>query len=410
MVDVDSSLPPEVPQLGRWWTSLGDSIGSRWDAGGRDPADFPETAATVLAECTPPTDLAVASLSWLAEAALPHQHDLGSGFGQPAVTVYRADDFIVYLLFWFDESTLIHDHRFSGAFTILEGKSLQNVYRFESPEQLAPEIQGGVLRCTKVEILSAGDVRLIPSGPALIHSNVHFGSPPTLSLVARTLVSARDPQRSYAQSGLAWVNGERSPATTMRLQGFAASCRISPEAGAEFLRRVLVRAQPMEILDFVATAVRYLGSSLYLDPLIAASCLGASETARQQVTGYARQLVVGFQALNELHAVVDSEDRLLLSMVAAGTDWEMASDALHQAIPHMDPRRALCHLVAGLLQRLAAARRPSACALSESARDFVTNRATGATGTPTDAVYTELLTHRVFGSLFTFVLEDETTA
>lgn len=403
-----AAVPPEVTLVSTWWTSLGDAIGARWAAAGRHPEDFPEIAAGVLTRYpAPATGLALPSLAWLAGAALPHQHDLGSGFGQPAVTVYRGDGFIVYLLFWFDETTLIHDHRFNGAFSILEGQSLQNVYRFEAAERVSPEVEVGRLRCTEVEVLGPGDVRRIPSGPALIHSNLHFGSPPTLSLVARTLVDARDPQRSYTHGGLAFAGAGRSPETTMRLQGFAASCRIAPEAGSEYLRRVLPDAGPVELLDYVAAAVRQFGSSLYLDPLLAANPLGDSEAARQAVSRYARQLFVGFVGLSELRALGEPADRLLLSMVAAGTEWKMATGALQAVVPDATPRRALCHLVAELLGRLATSGRPSACALSEDARCYVQSAAGGADASPGEAVYTELVAHRLFGSLFRFVLDPD---
>jgi len=406
-----AAVPPAAELVSSWWTSLGDAIGTRWAAAGRHAEDFSEIAAGVLTEHpAPATGLALPSLTWLAGASLPHQHDLGSGFGQPAVTVYRGDGYIVYLLFWFDETTLIHDHRFNGAFSILEGQSLQNVYRFETAERASPDMEVGRLCCTKVEVLGPGDVRRIPSGPALIHSNLHFGSPPTMSLVARTLVDARDPQRSYTHSGLAFAGTGRSPDTMMRLQGFVASCRISPEAGSEYLRRVLPDAGPVEVLDYVAAAVRQFGSSLYLDPLLASNPLGASDAARQAVSRYARQLFVGFLALSELRALVEPADRLLLSMVAAGTEWEKATGALQAVVPDTTPRRALCRLVTELLGRLATSGRPSACALSEDARRYVQSAAGGADGRPGDAVYTELVAHRLFASLFRFVLDSDDAA
>jgi hypothetical protein len=401
----------DVSKLSAWWSSIGERIASVWDARARAEESFPEVAANVLADSPPPVDrLAVGSLAWLADAALPSQHNMGTGFGQPAVTVYRDDDFIVYLLFWFEETITIHDHRFSGAFSVIEGQSLQNVYELDDVQAVLPGFSAGNLRCTKVETLGPGQVRLIPPGPGLIHSNVHFAFPsPTVSLVARTLVKGEGhPQHFYSHDGLAFTDQGQRPETAKRLQGFAASCRISPQAGTDFLRRALVSASPHEVVSYVAAATSYFGSALYLGPFLAESSLAVSEDARRLVLGYARQLYTSYLALTELPGLVDNRDRLLMSLVAAGTHWERATDVISQLIPGTPLRPALCRLVSGLVHNLSPARRNDNCALSEQAGQYVNVRASeltdGGAAPPSERVYTELVTHRLFGSLFRFVL------
>jgi hypothetical protein len=404
----------DVSDLSGWWSSVGEGIASAWGAAGRRQESFPEVAAEVLADCPAPLDkLAVPSLAWMATAELPPQHNMGTGFGQPAVTVFRDDDFIVYLLFWFEETITVHDHRFSGAFSVVEGQSLQNVYEYQDAERLLPGLRSGVLECTKVETLGPGEVRLIPPGPGLIHSNVHFAYPaPTVSLVARTLVKSEAPQHFYSHGGLAFVDQGPSAETVKRLQGFAASCRISPQAGAEFLRRALRYAPPQDVLTYVAAATSHFGSALYLGPFLEESSLLSSEQARSLALDYARQLHTSYLALAELQGLVSNADRLLMSLVAAGTDWEKAGGVVGKLVPGVPLRTALCRLVSDLVEHTSSSRRPSACTLSQEAVRYVRWGSGAVTDAPaTDApaglpehIYTELATHRVFGPLFRFVL------
>jgi hypothetical protein len=407
----------EVSSLSGWWSSIGERIARRWDVSGRHEESFPEVAAEVLAGSPAPLErLAAPSLGWLADAELPQQHNLGTGFGQPAVTVFRDEGFIVYLLFWFDETITIHDHRFSGAFSVIEGRSLQNVYEFEEGAPLWPGIREGALRCTKVETLGPGDVRLIPPGTGLIHSNFHFGYPsPTVSLVARTLVKGEAQQHFYSKGGLAFADQGPSPETVKRLQGFEASCRISPELGVDFLRRALADAAPHEALAYVAAVTSYFGSTLYLAPYIAESSLGEPGHARQLVLDYARQLYTGLAALAELRGLVDNSQRLLMSMVAAGTEWGMATEAIGAALPGVEPRVALCRLVSDVVEHARSSGRASACQLSGRTAGYLKSLASSdnrgvVPAPPAEGIYTELVTHRLFGPMFRFALPSSDAA
>jgi hypothetical protein len=409
--DTIPSVTEDADTVSRWWSSIGQRIASAWDAVDRQAAAFPELAAVVLADSPAPIpDLAAASLTWLAGAELPVQHNMGTGFGQPAVTVYRDDDFIVYLLLWFQETVTIHDHRFAGAFTILEGQSLQNVYQYEPGEQLWPGLEAGALRCTKVEALSPGEVRLIPPGTGLIHSNIHFAYPaPTVSLVARTLVQGQAPQqRLYSHAGMAFVDQAPSPDTVKRLQGLGAACRISPQRGVEYLRRAMADAHPRDVLSYVGAATGYFGSSLYLGPLVASSPLGRSDKACGLALQYAHQLYASLVANDQLAAFTNQNDRLLMSMIAAGTDWQMATDAIGQVRPGAPTRRALGQLAYELAHRARASGQPGACRVSDDALGYLALTGAGDAGgqplAPPGPVYTELVTHRLFGPLFSFVL------
>src|SRR4051812_43756227 len=114
-----------------WWDGIGDAVAVAWRRVGNNLSDFAAIAEEVLhSRPAPEGSIAGPALSWLASPPFPEQHEPVAGFGQPAVTVYRGDGFMVVLLFWVHESVTIHDHRFVGAFSILDGASLHSRYDF----------------------------------------------------------------------------------------------------------------------------------------------------------------------------------------------------------------------------------------------------------------------------------------
>ena len=111
---------------------LGLGILDRWRRADFDRDAFPDIAATALAERPPSVDVSPADVvRWVHESpTLVPQADIDSKFGQPAITVFRCEAFYIDVLFWVDGTTAIHQHRFSGAFHVMRGSSLQSRYRF----------------------------------------------------------------------------------------------------------------------------------------------------------------------------------------------------------------------------------------------------------------------------------------
>src|SRR4051812_45673616 len=88
-----------------WRDGIGDAVAGTWRPSGNNLADFAQGAGEVL-HSHPARGVSVAgpALTWLASPQSPEQHAPPAGFGQPAVTVYRGEGFMVVLLFWVHES------------------------------------------------------------------------------------------------------------------------------------------------------------------------------------------------------------------------------------------------------------------------------------------------------------------
>lgn len=204
----------------KFFHELGLAILDRWQRSDFDGAAFPDIATTELSR-RPPSSYVDSRdvIRWVHEApTLVAQADIDSKFGQPAITVFRCEAFYVDVLFWVDGTTAIHQHRFSGAFHVLEGSSLQSTYRFTEARRYNERLLSGRLDLLQVELLTKGDVRPIRAGAELVHALFHLDRP-SVSVVVRTpsdeLVG---PQYSYSRAGLAFDPFAKAEAMTRKIQ------------------------------------------------------------------------------------------------------------------------------------------------------------------------------------------------
>lgn len=191
-----------------------------WAAAGRDPGGFPEIAAQALSDRPPgqSTDFEALTADLLLHRRPPPTDRALLGFSDLPITLYAAEGFFIQALVWLAGSTSIHDHSFSGAFTLLHGQSLQSVWEFEAAGPPAGEVQAGRLTCDPPALLRRDDVQEIRSGPGFIHSVYHL-SRPTVSIVVRTTRDAGvDVQRGYFPPGLCLAAAHPPPPPAPRLE------------------------------------------------------------------------------------------------------------------------------------------------------------------------------------------------
>ena len=185
---------------------MGREIEGRWAERAYRADAFPRLAAEALRAAAYHEEFDEDEVAaWVQRAkSLPRQLDPRSSFGQPPLTVWHGERFVVDLYFWVDTETSIHDHSFSGAFTNLSGHSLNCSYRFERPEEVGRGVLTGALELDEATYMRPGDVCPIVAGQKFIHRVWHLDCP-TVTLVARTArrASRRVRQYSYFPEGLA---------------------------------------------------------------------------------------------------------------------------------------------------------------------------------------------------------------
>jgi len=202
------------------FSQLGARVSEAWRARRRDERAFPEIARTALewAALDRTYDFDALAQALAVADPLPRQNVADESFGQPPVTVFQGDGFFIEVLFWTDGAVAIHQHGFSGAFSVFEGSSVHTRHRFTETKRINSAVLLGELSFVDAELLVRGDVREIPAGPELIHTTFHLDRP-TVSIVVRTHSEhLGQPQYSYLPPGLAFDPFPARPTMQKRLQ------------------------------------------------------------------------------------------------------------------------------------------------------------------------------------------------
>ncbi|HET9955220.1 MAG TPA: hypothetical protein VFQ61_11985 [Polyangiaceae bacterium] len=308
-------------------------------------------------------------LEWLRTTpCLPEQHDLAGKFAQPPLTVYRGDGFFIDALFWNEATTSIHQHRFSGAFSVLSGSSLHTEYSFEQRERINQRLLLGDLRLRQIELLQEGDVRPIHSGSAFIHSVFHLERP-TVSVVVRTIRDpGTDPQYDYHRPGLAIDAHGEYPRRERLRQTFELLKNGIPAQYLPFVREVALddpelaywalghaygRCTAEEWAELVSATAKRHGPAIHR----------FVESFEERA--WERQLIA-----RRANTTV-ADQRFFLAVLLNAPDRSTARDLIQARFPHQGADEALVDLTFGLHSK-------SGSELSPATHEFVRLVLTGA--------------------------------
>ncbi len=187
------------------------SIHQRYSDQNFSPYKFADIAEVSLQELSLHDEFTADKISrWIMSSQYPQQfnHVNGVGqFGQPPITLFRSDTFLIETYFWMDSDTDIHDHSFCGAFKVLSGETSHTTYNFEPRLNYNSNLLLGQLTAIGTELLHRTDqVVKILHGNNLIHSTVHLANP-TVTLCARILTFPNIRQYGYSEAGIALSGG-----------------------------------------------------------------------------------------------------------------------------------------------------------------------------------------------------------
>ena len=171
-----------------------------WDEEANSIDSFPELAFKQLLNFNWQFDLLDFNALLDKIGPLPQQTFPGREFGELPFTIFRDKNFVIDIYIWNSFETSIHDHHFCGAFKVIQGRSLHQVFEFREKDKISPLIQYGDLERIKTENLMLGSVHKIELGDKFIHQVCHLASP-TVTLCVRTN-NLFDNLFSYHTSGL----------------------------------------------------------------------------------------------------------------------------------------------------------------------------------------------------------------
>jgi hypothetical protein len=312
-----------MKQLKRF-TKLGQAVAEDWRRAHHDYSAFPEIAT----RCVEAADLSrgfdVDELtSFIARArGLPPQSD-AVDFGDPPVTLFETDRFVVDALFWVHPDTAVHDHGFSGAFSVLSGLTLHSHYEFEVEEVVDEKIAIGRLCFRRNELLVAGACRTIRSGSCFIHQTTHLARP-TVSLVVRT---RRDRKIRYQRTyfppfvSKAYVvepeDPDREWVFLRQLKLLRSLFDIGDRSFERLARETAKTLSPYDLCRFVEHLATYIGSAARLCSIVA-SLRGPSwlVPATESILTLKSREKMGLDDL------VDGDQKLVASLLCSLSDRE----------------------------------------------------------------------------------------
>jgi hypothetical protein len=189
-----------------FFETLGRRIESAWRKCSYNEDSFFKLVAEILDQEPPVKSVTIEDIvDWTFGPLHPFLQPDSTGklFGEPPVVLFQAPRFYIEALFWLSGTTDIHEHAFSGAFTVLSGTSVHSHWRFLSDHIVNSRMAFGRLERVSTEILHPGDIRPIHPGQQLIHQLFHL-EVPSVTIVVRTYQDKNHlPQFKYLLPGLA---------------------------------------------------------------------------------------------------------------------------------------------------------------------------------------------------------------
>jgi len=179
---------------------------------------FPESARLCLEQLSHPLslrDFEAEIGEWLKTAELPKQLNLYNNFGEPSLSLFNNGKFAIDIYFWRKNDTLIHSHGFRGAFKVLYGVSLHEVFEVETLGEFAEDLLKTKLKPQDIKVLKKGDVEQINPDMELTHRVVHLDNP-TVTLCVRTVEDTELNQWHHFTSGLSFKKKHVSENTVKR--------------------------------------------------------------------------------------------------------------------------------------------------------------------------------------------------
>ena len=186
--------------------------------------------------------------SWLIDNNIPKQLNVYDGFGQPPVTIFNNDKFVIDLYFWIDIDTSIHSHSFSGAFKVLYGRSLHEVYKIKPKKMFSLDIMESDIELCDLQVLEPGDGREIRKGNSFNHRLIHLDKP-TITLCIRTINDINPMQWHHFSNGLSVIKKEISQEILKNLYYGNYLLNKNEESGKAYFQSLFNICPPSALLN-----------------------------------------------------------------------------------------------------------------------------------------------------------------
>lgn len=322
-----------------YFGQLGSLVLSMWRSEDCDERVFPEIASHALSTLPPHEHVDYSSiLDWaLTEQNLPIQADINAAFGQPPLVVFWGEYFYIQILFWLDGRPAIHEHGFSGAFSVLYGSSIHSSWTFKPHTKINSRFSLGDLSLSNAELLRQGDIRPIIAGNELIHTTFHLERP-SITVVVRTHQDIdRQPQMQYLYPSIAFAGDNQLAAQVRRAQIIRFLAETLPlEQFTCRLLKICSTATIEEAFYFLKQAGHRIKSATFRDILID-STPGNKRKMIEDILGALYHKVREQDLLTMRARIPDERHRLILALLIAVPNRALLCELLSSAYPESNP-------------------------------------------------------------------------
>ena len=303
-----------------FFQSLGDTIAAELGEGREAVyANLERVAAKHLAAFNPSAHITQSDLIdyVLGAESLCKQADLDGKFAEPPVSLYHGGDFDISALTWLDGTTSIHQHAFCGAFHVLAGSSIHSRYHFDAwqPPANKQRAIAGRLQLLDLEVLHAGDTRIIARGSDLIHSLFHMMRP-SVTIVIRTITD--DPngevQYDYRWPGLAYNPFQRHGPSIRKLQYLRMLRQLDADAAHAHLQRVLADAD-LHLAYLLVSEQTRISAQPDQARLLSTLCTALPDDERQLLHEATHNDLLSRAVVDLRHKLHDPGHRFLLALL-----------------------------------------------------------------------------------------------
>jgi hypothetical protein len=325
-----------------YFRNLGERIEQAWLTSSYDEEIFPQLAHDALEQAPPNQHVTVEDIvDWVfGPSQAFRQPQYGQFFGEPPVMLFQAPRFYIEALFWLSSTTSIHEHGFSGVFSVLAGSSVHSHWRFTPERTVNSRMICGRLERSSTEILRPGAMRPIHAGDRLIHQLFHLELP-SVTIVARTYEERPHlPQYTYLPPGLAIDRENRDELRTRRLLLLDAMARGAIEGLRGYVYR-LIESCDLETLFYCFSALtrRKAGRELL------AELYGSARNRHGDVVDLFREVCeeerrtrIVISLRSKVH---DPEARFLLALLMLMPDRDAIFESIRFQFPDTEPLAAI---------------------------------------------------------------------
>jgi hypothetical protein len=287
----------------------------------------------------------------ITDRLLVPQVDIQATFGQPPITYFRSSRFYVAMLFWLDSTTSIHEHGFSGAFSVFGGSSLHIRYGFTPRERVNSRLALGDIVRKGANILKRGAVQKIVAGPQGAHALFHLERP-SATLIVRSFMDGRaHPQLTYHWPCYAIDPFFEDHAIVRKCQ-LLRLLHQTDEDSFRYLTTELFAALEIESTVRVLLFLRQLNLSV---PLALELASVAADRHRELGQGLVQLVEAGYREdglMRLRRRVLDPEGRLLLALLLNRLSSTEVNALVASKYPGSDPVDLVSTWIASLLTDL----------------------------------------------------------